>query len=373
MPMKIDRMTVHQVSVPVVSVRSHGVGDVSSAMGNVVLRLETSDGLVGWGEASPWPVFTGTAEGNAAALHVHLRPLVMGADPRRVGEILHQADRVLVGHPEAKAALEMALMDIVGKAAGLPVAELLGGRCRDSVPLSVSLADPDWGADRALLDRITADGVRIVKLKTGFADHAFDLMRLEALRADGPDDLRVRVDYNQGMAPHEALRRLRDVEAFAPDFIEQPVPAKDWAAMAHLRAAIDTPLMADESVFTVADAVRAVEHRIADLFSIKVMKCGGMRNGQHIAAVAQAGGLACYGGDMFETGLAHLAGLHMVAATPNISLGCEFYQATYYVAKDLLAEPFPIQDGRVMVPTAPGLGLDVDTAALDGMTVSRQG
>ena len=175
-----------------------------------------------------------------------------------------------------------------------------------------------------------------------------------------PPDMRIRIDYNQGMAPHEALRRLRDMEAFAPDFIEQPVPAKEWAAMAHYTAVLDTPIMADESVFTVADAVRAAGARIADLFSIKVMKSGGMRRGQEIAAVAAGAGIACYGGDMFETGLAHLAGLHMAAATPNISLGAEFYQAKYYVAHDLLAQPFPIDGGEMVVPTGPGLGYEVD-------------
>lgn len=361
---RIADLSVFKIEVPVVSKRSHGVGDVSGGMRNVILKLRTEDGLTGWGEASPWPVFTGTAEGNAAALDVHLRPLLIGADPSRINEIMAAADRIVVGHSEAKAALEMALYDILGKRVGLPVAELLGGRCRDDLPLSVSLADPDFAADIDLMQRIYADGVRIVKLKTGFADHAFDIMRLETLRADFPDDLRIRVDYNQGMVPYEALRRLRDVEAFAPDFIEQPVPAKEWQAMAHYTAMLDTPIMADESVFSVADAVRAVGARIADQFSVKIMKCGGMRRGQEIAAAAAGGGIACYGGDMFETGLTHLAGVHLVASTPNISLGCEFYQASYYVERDLLAAPFPVRDGKVVVPTAPGLGIDVDEGRL---------
>lgn len=369
----IDRMTVSIVDLPVVSKRSHGSGDVANTVRNAILRLETKDGLVGWGEASPWPVFTGSAEGTAAALDVYFRPVVLGQNPTHITRLMAAADAALVGHAEAKAALEMALYDLVGKSAGLPVAELLGGRCRDRIPLSISLANPDFTADLELAQRVYADGLRTLKVKTGFADHAFDLKRLQGLRENLPEDVDIRVDYNQGLAPFDALRRLRDVEAFQPGFIEQPVPGKEWKAMADLTARLDTPVLADESVFSPNDALRAVESRIANGFSIKVMKSGGMRRGQEVAAVAEAGSLACYGGDMFETGLAHLAGTHMIAATPNISLGCEFYQAKYYLEQDLLAEPFPIENGAVVVPETPGLGIDVDPARLKGFTVESQG
>ena len=99
---------------------------------------------------------------------------------------------------------------------------------------------------------------------------------------------------------------------------------------------------------------------MADLVSIKIMKHGGMLAGRKVAAICEAAGIACYGGDMFETGIAHLAGTHVIAATPNISLGCEFYQAKYFLERDLLAEPFPIENGRVIVPRTPGLGVKVD-------------
>lgn len=368
----VARMTVSTIRLPVTARRSHGIGDVADSIDNVVLRLETGDGLVGWGEAAPWALFTGTAEANAAALDRYLRPLIVGSDPRRISETMARADTAVVGHPEAKAALETALLDILGKASGLPVAELLGGRCRDSIPLSVSLADPDFGADLALAERLVADGIGLFKLKAGFADHAFDVHRLETLRERFPQ-VALRVDYNQGLVAHEALRRLRDIEAFAPDFIEQPLPAAQWDGMAEIARNLDTPILADESVFTPADALRATQSRIADLFSIKIMKSGGLRRAQTVAEIAAAAGIACYGGDMFETGLAHLAGTHLIAATPNISLGCEFYQARYYLAEDILATPFPIEDGAVVVPTTPGLGIEVDEAVLGRIALETRG
>ncbi len=368
----VARMSVHLVRLPVTGRRDHGIGAVAGAVDNVVLRLDTSDGVVGWGEAAPWPAFSGTAEATAAALDRYLRPLVIGADPSRVAAIMADAGRLIAGHPEAKAALEAALLDIAGKRAGLAVAELIGGRCRDTIPLSFSIANPDFAADLDKVAELHEDGIRLYKLKTGFAGHRFDLDRLAALR-ERYDDIDLRVDYNQGLEPFDAVRSLRDIEAFRPSFIEQPVAAANRAAMAAITAALDTPILADESVFTPSDALAAVSDRIADGFSIKIMKSGGLRPAQTIAEIAAAAGLGAYGGDMFESGLGHLAGTHLVAATPAITLGCEFYQARYYLEADILTEPFPVENGAVMVPTAPGLGIAVDTAALDRFTVEARG
>ncbi|MEM7630604.1 MAG: hypothetical protein AAF227_01115 [Pseudomonadota bacterium] len=119
---------------------------------------------------------------------------MVGQGPVQIEPIMAQADRVLVGHPEAKAALECALLDLTGQIAGLSIADLIGGRHRDSIPLSFSVANPDFDADLADIARIWADSGRIFKLKTGFADHAFDLMRLEKLRAQYGGDIRLRID-----------------------------------------------------------------------------------------------------------------------------------------------------------------------------------
>jgi len=356
---RITHMSVYIAELGVQTPRHHGVGSVEGGIDNVFVQLKDADGRSGWGEASPWPVFTGTAEAAAGALDKHFRPFVVGQPAADVAKIMVKVNKAVARSPEAKAALEMALYDLYGQQCGLPVSELLGGRVRDEIPLSISIADPDFGRDRELAKRATDDGIRIFKIKTGFAEHDFDLMRLEELRANFPD-VDIRVDYNQGLVSHEALPRLRDIATFKPTFIEQPVPADNWQAMAAITAALDVPIMADESVFNVVDAFRAAEARIADLFSIKIMKSGGMRAAQDVAAVGKAVGIGCYGGDMFESGLAHLAGTHMIAATENISLGCEFYQARYYLTEDILEEPFACDNGKVQVPTASGLGVAVN-------------
>ena len=356
---KIERLRVHVVDIPVQAVHSHGSGDISG-VNSAILEIVTDGGLTGWGEASPWPVFTGTVEANAAALHVHLRPHLLGEDPVQVERHMAMADRVVVGGPEAKAALEAALLDITGQVSGLSVSELVGGRHRDQVPLSFSVANPDFDADLDDIARITGDGVRILKIKTGFEDHVFDRMRLEKLRALYGDTLSLRIDYNQGLRATDAIRTLRDLECFGLTFIEQPVKRHERAALAEITRALDTPVMADESVFDPREAMQGVSMRLADIFALKIMKSGGIRRALEVAAIARLGGIDVYGGCMFETGIAHAAGAHLMAALPDLHLGCEFYMSSYYLKEDILAEPFPVRNGMVHVPDGPGLGIAVD-------------
>src|SRR4029078_5192170 len=196
---------------------------------------------------------------------------LVGGDPFRVEALMAEADHAVVGHPEAKAAMEMALFDIVGQASGLPVAELLGGRCRDDIPLSFSGADPDVDRDMEMVQRLYGEGLRLFKMKTGFAGHAADLKRMERFRKELPADADLRIDYNQGMVTHDDIRQLRDVEAFNPTFIEQPVPGHHRAALAEITRALDTPVLADESVFTPTDALQVAAGGIDHLAHVKTL------------------------------------------------------------------------------------------------------
>jgi len=358
--LRIIGVSVDVVRWPLKMKRRHGVGDIEESMPGAIVKISTNAGIVGWGEASPWSVFTGTAEANAAGIHHYLRPLLVGADPLRISALMHQIEKTLVGHTEGKAAVEMALFDIAGKHLRVPVAQLLGGSFRSDVPLSVSIANPDFEEDLAFAKWLAGSGINIFKVKTGFSTHKDDLRRLERLRSDLPATVDLRVDYNQGLDPWDAIRHLRDVEAFHPTFIEQPVKRDQRVAMAAITRAIDTPIMADESVFSPAEAVEMVRGNIADLVSVKIMKSGGIARAREIASIAEAAGITAYGGTMFEGGLAVAAGLHMVAATPNISLGAEFYTSTWVMGVDILKTPIVIENGATRVPTGHGLGVEVD-------------
>lgn len=367
---KIIGYDLWHLELPVTSRRDHGIGSVEGVCEVVVLRLTSEDGTQGFGEASPWSVFTGTPEATYAALDRYLRPLVIGARVADRAAIMSRAAYAVAHCTEAKAALETALLDLAGRISAVPVWSLLGGKCRDTIPLSCSIANPDFSRDIELLARLREDGVRIVKLKTGFKDHAFDIMRLEYLAQNCPE-FSVRVDYNQGLSIEDAPSQVRDVAQFKPDFIEQPVRAHHYGMMAKLRQMTDVPLLADESVFGPEDMERAAREGICDGVSVKIMKSGGLTRGQTVARIAAAHGLSAYGGDMFEAGLAHLAGTHMIAATPEVTLGCEFYQASYFLAEDILEEPFEVKRGEVIVPDGPGLGAKPDLSRLDHFAVSK--
>lgn len=362
-PLIIGGLRVHLVDLPVRSVRKHGIGSFSRAL-NVIVELRAEGGLVGWGEACPWPAFTGTAEAAAAAIDVHFRPHLVAADALRTAALMALLDKAVVGAVEAKAAVETALLDLKAKALGVPLYDLLGGARREAIPLSVSLADSELERDLELAEACLADGIRIFKVKTGFADHGFDVARMEALRQRFGMEIDLRVDYNQGLHPSDALMKVRDMEAFQPTFIEQPVPGPQIAALAAITRAVSTPIMADESVFSPQEAIRAVEGRIADLVSIKLQKAGGFTPALEIAAIASAAGIGLYGGSMFEAGVANLAGAHMMAVLPEARYGCEYYTASRYLTADILTGPMPIEAGEIQVPAAPGLGIEVDADRL---------
>ncbi|KZL22562.1 enolase C-terminal domain-like protein [Pseudovibrio sp. Ad37] len=367
---KIVGMDVWHVQLPVNARRDHGIGSVEHAVDIVILRLTAEGGETGWGEASPWSVFTGSAEATFAALDRYIRPLVVG---RTIGEratIMKDAQKAVAHCTEAKAALETALLDLQGRISDLPVWALLGGKCRDTIPLSCSIADPDFDRDLALMERLKEDGVRIIKLKTGFKGHEFDMMRMERLRMSYPE-FSIRVDYNQGLHHDSALACVRDIASFQPDFIEQPVAHNLRELMATIRNSIDVPLLADESIFGPEDMLTAINMGIADGVSVKIMKSGGLTRAQTVARMAATAGMSAYGGDMFESGLAHLAGTHMIAATPEITLACEFYQAKYFLVEDLMETPFETSGGDVIVPQTAGLGGRPDLEKVEHYAISK--
>lgn len=360
----VARMRLFLIESPIRMARRQGVGHVGGTVKRVLVELTSSAGAVGWGEAAPWSVFTGTPEAAFAALDLYLRPLVLGAAIARPRALAEALDRVLVGHPEAKVAVETALLDLFGREAGLSVADLLGGRVRDAIPLSFSIADPDFSADLDRMRAMVPAGNTIFKVKTGVRAHREDLAVLEAMRAEFGEAIDLRLDYNQALTPFEAARRLRDVDAFRPTFIEQPVPRHALDAMAALAAAFDTPILADESCFSARDVLDLIRLKAADAVSVKLMKAGGLLKAQALMAIADAAGLPGYGGTLWEGGIGLAAGTQLIAATPGISLGCEFYMPHHVLTEDVLEERVENRAGQVIVPDGPGLGIRVNEASV---------
>ncbi|MDT3723073.1 enolase C-terminal domain-like protein [Pseudomonas oryzihabitans] len=362
----IQRLRVFLIESPIKMARLQGVGNVRGSVKRVLVELTSSSGIVGWGEAAPWEVFTGTAEGAFAAIDTYLRPVVIGASVRSIRKTTLAMDSILLGHGEAKLAIETAMFDILGKSCGMSVADLLGGRVRDSIPLSFSIADPDFDADMARMREMVPAGNRIFKVKTGVKSHAEDMAHLEAMRSEFGDTIDLRLDYNQALKPFGAINVLRDVDRFRPTFIEQPVPRECLSAMASFADALDTPILADESCFDARDLMEIIRLHAADAISVKLMKVGGILKAQGLMAIAGTAHLPGYGGTLWEGGIALAAGTQFIAATPNMSLGCEFNMPHHVLTEDVLEQRIPNRVGAVIVPTGPGLGISVSDASLRG-------
>lgn len=335
-------------------------------MNFVFVRLETRDGLVGWGEAAclGGPTWSEeSAESVAATIERYIAPWLPGRDAAGIESLRTEMARRVQGNPFAKAAVEMALWDLNGRALGVPVHRLLGGRVRDRVPLSWSLAVADAGAEVEEAREKVARGHRIFKIKTAAHPLADDLRRIEAIRAAVGPAVSLRADANQGWDRPTALKAIHAMRPYDLDFVEQPLPRWDLEGMAELGRRVEVPVMADESCFSPHDALTIARLGGVSILGLKVTKSAGLLGTMAIARIAEAAGLGCYVGCMIETSLGTAAYLQVALAATPVTWGCELF-GPLLLAGDVTREPVRYAEGAILALDGPGLGVDVDETAL---------
>jgi L-alanine-DL-glutamate epimerase-like enolase superfamily enzyme len=347
-------------------------------VGNYVLvHVADELGHIGLGEASVTAVWSGeTQAGAIAVIREVLAPLVVGADPFDSEWITRRLDRAAFGNSFARAALEMALLDLQGQILNVPVYKLLGGRDRPPIAAEPSLrlqfvlgsdrgirlkfvigaVEPPIAAERAR--GMAARGWRAIKVKVG-RDPRADVERLKAVRESIGPDVFLSVDANGGYSVEEAVWAARHFEKVEVALFEQPTRRGNHAAMAEVRQRCGLPIMADESVFTAADVLEIIRHRAADVLSLYPGKHGGVRATQYLARLAEAAGITCTIGSNLEREVATAAMAHVAVATPNIV--CERWPGDLigplYFEKPLSSAPLRYNADRLFVPEAPGLGV----------------
>lgn len=327
---------------------------------NILVRLRTEDGVVGWGESSPYSAVTGDTQATNLAAAKMLAGIVKGKDPFDLARIVTEMDAATTGEPGIKAAVESAVWDICGKLSGRPVRCLLGN-FRDSfeTDLTVYLDDPHVMAEKAL--SIVNQGIKSVKVKVG-RSAVEDIEVIRLVREKIGKAPKIRIDANQGWTPNEAVRALKGMDQYDVQFCEQPGRAWDWEGMRFVRERSPIAIMADESVHSPHDAIAAVRHDAADSINIKLMKTGGILQAVSIAHVADAAGLKCMVGCMNESRVALTAAAQVVCSQRNV-LWADLDTFTEH-AIDPVIGGVQLKDGVLYAPTTPGLGLDIDPAWL---------
>jgi muconate cycloisomerase len=340
------------------------------AVNFALVRITTDDAVVGWGEAAclGGPTWSEeSAESVAATIERYIAPWLVGRDAAGIEALRLEMARRVQGNPFARAAIEMALWDVNGKALGVPVHRLLGGRLRDRVPLSWSLAVDDLDAEREEARAKVGAGHRIFKIKTGAHALGHDVERVRRIRdAVGPG-VSLRVDANQGWDRPTALRAIRALEPYDLDFVEQPLPRWDVDGMAALARQVTVPVMADESCFTPQDALQIARLGGVSILALKVTKSAGLLGAMAVARIAEAAGLGCYVGCMIETSLGTAAYLHVALSAAPVTWGCELF-GPLLLAGDVVREPVRYADGAILAIDRPGLGVEVDEARLKEWT-----
>ncbi len=366
--MKITRVEPIPVCVPLkkglTAKTAHGEHVTSPY---VIVRVHTDAGIVGLGEATISGLWSGeTQAGTMAAIREYIEPVILGKDPRDITAIRRAMDFIIKLNPFTKSAVEMAMWDIAGKAVGLPVYQLLGGRVRERVRIKLVVWARDVAGSRAMAEEHLKRGVSCVKVKVGL-DPETDIARVRAVREVAGSNIPVTIDANCGWTIQQAKYCLRQLEDVNLLLAEQPIPAGDPAALAELRRDTPTPIMADESVFTLQDAWLLTTHRAADILSVYPGKHGGIAATAEIVAIAKAAGLRCTIGSNLELGIGTAAMLHVAAAFPEIDTDA-FPADTigpFYHDADLITQPLDLGPPYAMVPTEPGLGVELDEAQLE--------
>lgn len=355
--------------VDVPTVREHRLSQTSVRSQNYVLvRVRLEGGAEGIGEAATlggprWS--EESVEAMKANVDAYLAPALVG---RPAGAFVANGaamDAAARRNNAAKAAIDAALHDAVGRALGLPVHALLGGAARASIPVLWTLAsgDPVQEAEEARA-KLEARLHRRFKVKLGAKPPAEDMRRMRHLAAALEGRAELIVDANQAWDEPTALRCLQELGAMGVTLVEQPVPAWNVDAMARLRARPGTPpLLADESVFDAHDMLRVAAAGAADAVSLKLVKHASLAGMRDVAAVAAAGGVQLYGGCLLESSVGAAAHLHAFSALRELHWGCEHFGPQILVA-DLVRTPLRFADFHVHLPEGPGLGLELDEAAV---------
>src|SRR5262245_36315520 len=366
-PLVIRRVDAIPVALPLKKPMKMAGVTIATA-DNVLVRIEADGGLVGWGEAASAPTMTGDTQGSLVAAVRLLSSLLVGADAWDRPALMRKLRHALYANTGAHSAVELALVDLAGRAAGLPAIDLIGGAVRRAVAPMWLLGNATPAEDAAEARQKLAQGFRFFKVKVGAKAIEGDIASTLAVRNALGSEMPICADANCGFSPAAARRYLDGTRDAALAFLEQPLGPHDLSALAALARSAPVPLGADEGIHSLAD-VTAHAQAGAGGVSLKLIKLGGIGAAVEAARLCERLGLAVnVAAKIAESGIASAAAIHLACAAPAVEWGVSLTH--FYLAEDIVRNPLAIRDGTVMLPSGPGLGIEVDGAAVERFRVA---
>ncbi|MBB6014537.1 muconate/chloromuconate family cycloisomerase [Paracoccus sp. P2] len=359
---RIDRVQTTIVDLPFRRLQKFARFEARN-QSSLLIRINTSCGAEGIGEAivpcGPW--WSGDSiEAMQITIERYLAPALIGQNPYDIDRLMSELGGLVRDNRFAKAGVEMALMDLVGKLLDVPCQVLLGGMRRDACPVAWPIASGDAARDADEIEAMLASGrASAFKVKMGATRIRDDIVRIERLACAIDGRAGLRVDPNESWTEIEALGALSELARIGVELIEQPLERRAIDASARLAAKSPVPIMIDEGVQTEADTIEVVRKHAAHLISLKLMKAGGMRASKRMADIAEAAGIPLYLGTFLETSLGTAAGLHLGAGVGLLPLGGEII-GPMLLAEDIAANPVSYRNGAAQLPEGPGLGIELD-------------
>ncbi|TBL76008.1 dipeptide epimerase [Paenibacillus thalictri] len=353
--MRITRIETSRLRVPLKKPFKTALRTVHTAE-SVIVRIAADSGHTGWGEAPPTLAITGESVESIEAFIHGITPKLVGESPLLYERLLPVLHGAAVRNSSAKAAVEMALYDLLAQHGGVPLYQLLGGHKNEiETDFTVSVGSPEEMGEDAV--QYVKSGFTVLKIKVGLGDADLDIRRVKAIRERIGYGIKLRLDANQGWDAKTAVRLIRAMEDGGLDIelVEQPVKAHDIAGLGLVTSQVDTPIMADESVFSPADALEVIRQRSADLINIKLMKAGGMYHAETICRMAEASGMECMIGSMIESRVGASAAAHFAAAKRNVTR--VDLDSPLMMSEDAVEGGVMYEGNRIVLPDVPGLGI----------------